>query len=230
MFRMLDEDEFDWARAIDRNSRALIAIVAQIVRMLGLDGEAGAARIAPGLQRAVLRLLMPAESACRRLIVMAAQGLVLAPRRAPPPAPQGVAPRNAGTGNSRTPIAPGRRVRQPAFRLADPRLSLSWSRPAPLPALMPGPPRDDNARVPAKPLRRRVQALKAALSDLPRQARRLMRWRARQLQAPELSLTFMDPMRPGLPPGHRRRPIHEVDHVLIECHARAQDAMRFNTS
>ena len=73
----------DWDLAIKRNSEALKGIVAALFAMLGLAGEATVARIPQPLHRAVLRVLRPAESAMRRLIVIAARGLVvkLAPSR-----------------------------------------------------------------------------------------------------------------------------------------------------
>jgi hypothetical protein len=77
-------------------------------------------------------------------------------------------------------------------------------------------------------LTRRLQALKLALDDLPRQARRLARWRVRREKAQ--SPKFKSPLRPGHPPGHRRKPVHEVDEVLIECHGLACDAMKPDTS
>ncbi|MFZ2098990.1 MAG: hypothetical protein WAU86_00320, partial [Oricola sp.] len=52
------------------------------------------------------------------------------------------------------------------------------------------------------------------------QARRLARWRARRdlglLRAPRFS-----PMRPGWPPGRRKRPIHEIDEILKDLHSLA---------
>jgi hypothetical protein len=77
-------------------------------------------------------------------------------------------------------------------------------------------------------LSRRLQALKLALDDLPRQARRLARWRARRENMP--SPKFTSPLRPGRPPGYRRKPVHEVDEVLIECHGLACYAMEPDTS
>ena len=67
----------DWALAIERNSEALKGIVAALFAMLGLVGEATVSRIPQPLHRAVLRVLRPAESAMRRLIVIAARGLVV---------------------------------------------------------------------------------------------------------------------------------------------------------
>ncbi len=76
----------DWDLAIKRNSEALKGIIEALFAMLGLVGEATVSRIPQPLHSAVLRLLHPAESAMRRLIVIAARGLVvkLAPSRPMP--------------------------------------------------------------------------------------------------------------------------------------------------
>jgi hypothetical protein len=73
-----------------------------------------------------------------------------------------------------------------------------------------------------------VAAVKTALANLPRQARRLVRWRARRamMQSPK----FVSPLRPGPPPGHRKKPKDEIDFVLRECHALAWDAISCDTS
>jgi hypothetical protein len=107
---------------------------------------------------------------------------------------------------------------------SDPRVAALW--PAPRPAAELAPPPD--GLVNAARLSRRLQALKSALEDLPRQARRLARWRVRRAAAK--APKFRSPLRPGLPPGYRRKPVHEVDEVLIECHGLAFDAMKPDTS
>ena len=73
----------DWDLAIKRNSESLNAIVVALFAMLG---EATASRIPRSLNSAVLLILRPAESAVRRLIVIAARGLVVkvAPSRPMP--------------------------------------------------------------------------------------------------------------------------------------------------
>ena len=228
----------DWARAIERNSEALKGIVAELFAMLGLVGSATRLRIPQPLHRAVLRVLWPAESAMRRLIVIAARGLVvkLAPSR---PMPKGSI---IGKGGSSHPsfqlFDPRKRfaeLRQPGRRPArnpprihffgsDPRVAALWA--APMPAADPAPPPD--GLVNAARLSRRLQALKFAIEDLPRQARRLARWRVRREKAK--TPKFRSPLRPGHPPGYRRKPVHEVDEVLIECHGLACDAMKPDTS
>ncbi len=226
----------DWARAIERNSEALVGIVEALFAMLGLAGSDMVARIPQPLHRAVLRVLRPAESAVRRLIVIAARGLVvkLAPSRPMPAGPIG-----KGVGHSRPSFQlfdPRKRlkpVRAMKFtRIAprihffgsDPRVAALW--PAPRPVVDPPPPPD--GLVNAERLTRRLQALKLALDDLPRQAKRLARWRLRRAKAP--SHKFLSPLRPGHPPGYRRKPVHEVDEVLIECDGLAWDALKPDTS
>ena len=228
----------DWDLAIKRNSEALKGIVGLLFAMLGLAGDSAAERIPHSLHRGVLRVLHPAESALRRLIVIAARGLVvkLAPSRAMP----------AGTiigkgGNSRPSFrlfdprksfaklsekTPPRRLPRIHFFGPDPRVAALWPAPRPAVVAEPAPPPDDF--VSAEPLTRRLRALKSAHEDLPRQARRLARWRLRREKVP--SLKFRSPLRPGRPPGHRKKNVHEVDEVLAECHWLARDAMRHDTS
>ena len=230
----------DWARAIERNSEALKAIVAALFAMLGLAGDATVARIPRTLHRAVLRVLRPAESAVRRLVVIAARGLVVTVKLAPSrPMPAG-------------PIGKGGRSR-PSFQLFDPRKNFAELRqhrrrftrnpprihifgndptvaslwPARPPTVDPPPPPDDGL-VGAERLTRRLQALKLALEDLPRQARRLARWRVRREKAK--SPKFKSPLRPGHPPGHRRKPVHPIDAILAECHGLACDALKLDSS
>ena len=227
----------DWDLAIKRNSEALKGIIEVLFALLGLDGTDAASRIPRSLHSAVLGVLRPAESAMRRLIVIAARGVVveLAPSR---PMPVGKV------------IGKGGRNSSPSFQLFDPRKRLKpvWAMkftrlvprihffgpdprvatlfPAPRPVADPAPPPD--GLVNAQRLSRRLQALKLALEDLPRQARRLARWRVRQENAPRPK--FRSPLRPGHPPGYRRKAVHEVDEVLAECHGLACDAMKPDTS
>lgn len=194
------------------------------------------------LHRAIARLLHPAESATRRLILVLARAVAAKP---PPPVsarrpPAGLA--GAARGKSRA-----------AFRLFDAR-----QRFAPLLAPLPAPgrePADGGALAPrihvfeeggvrtvslqrepppTKPdisparLARRLLALQDALGDLPRQARRMARALARRATVPRLR--FRGPLRPGHPPGYRRRISHEVDGLLHECDWLARQALPPDTS
>ncbi len=225
-----------WDLAIKRNSKALKAVIEALFVLLGLSGDVPVGRILPSLRRAVLRVLRPAESAVRRLIVIAARDVVveLAASR---PMPAGKA------------IGKGRGNSSPAFQLFDPRKRLKRARamklkrmeprihffpydprvaalfPAPKPVVEPPPP---DGLVSAQRLSRRLQALKSALDDLPRQAKRLVRWEQRRMASPYPK--FLSPLRSGHPPGHRRKHTHEVDDVLKECDRLAWHAMKPNTS
>ena len=227
--------EMDWARAIERNSEALNRIVAALFAMLGLaDAATPVGRIPQPLHRAVLRVLWPAESAVRRLIVIAARGLVvkLAPSR---PMLAGTIGKGGQGGNLRPSFQlfdPRKNFTRPSWRKArravprihfftgDPWVMTTWS------ARPPAPPPD--GLVNTARLTRRLIALKAALEDLPRQAKRLARWRVRRENTP--GVKFKSPLRPGPPPGHRKKKVHEVDEVLTECHGLACYAMKPNTS
>ncbi len=221
-----------WELAIKRNSEALNGIVAALFVLLG---DVAVARIPASLHLAVLRVLRPAESAVRRLIVIVARGLVVKPAilRSKPLGP--IIGKGGGGSRLSFPLLDQRKIfaalRGPKFRRCPPRILFFgddsrvdslWPSPQPAPA----PPPD--GLVSAQRLSRRLQALKSALDDLPRQARRLARWRLKQAKMPDPK--FTSPMRPGRPPGHRKRSIHEVDDVLKDCHALAWDALKPNTS
>ena len=83
------------------------------------------------------------------------------------------------------------------------------------PAKAPARPKSPDGLVSAARVIRRLEALDAALADLPRQARRLVRWRMREEASPDPS--FKTPIRPGRAPGYRRRAVHQVDELLHEC-------------
>jgi hypothetical protein len=229
----------DWELAIKRNSEALNRIVAALFTMLGLDGTEMVARLPRSVHSVVLRVLRPAESAMRRLIIIAARGLVmkLAPSR---PMPKGHMIGKSGAPRSSFQLFDPRKnfpelrqhrikyTRNPPrihFFGSDPRVAALW--PAPQPAPVPVPPPDDGL-VNAERLSRRLHALKSALEDMPHQARRMARWRVRRenMKNPK----FKSPLRPGPPPGRRKRQIHEVDEVLADCHALAWEAMKPDTS
>jgi hypothetical protein len=232
MFSQQEGNTMDWTRAIERNRDALTGIIAALFAMLGLQAGGTVGRIERRLHSAVLRVLRPAESAVRRLIVIAARGLVVKPAPSRPIPAGGI----AGKGGARRPVFPlfdprknfAPRRRYVSERCA-PRILLYWNEDGELvsPPRDPPPPPDDGL-IDATRLGRRLEALKLALEDLPRQARRLVRARARRAKVPRLQL--QSPMRSGHPPGHRKKPNHEVDDVLFNCHLLARDAERHDTS
>ncbi|MGE3363872.1 MAG: hypothetical protein AB7I34_10525 [Rhizobiaceae bacterium] len=253
----------DWNLAIERHSEALKRIVAMLFAMAGLS-DSDLRTLPRPLHRAVLRLLRPAESAVRRLIIIfaltAPEGSKekatparLPTKPKPTPAPlwtlgrADIAPPAESKPKTTTEAA-----RRYAFPLIDPlrrpfRRSMRYT-PAHLEpriwasggadrAPLPSPPSPD-APVNAARLGLRITALAEALDDLPGQARRFERWRVRRDRGFTRRLL---PLKPGLPPGSRRRdwlspdsnrrPSHEIHEVLHNVHGLAFGAVqRHDTS
>ena len=67
---------------------------------------------------------------------------------------------------------------------------------------------------------RRLQAMKQALDNLPQQARRLARWKAKRELARQTSSkpSRLSPFRPGFAPGYHRHGPNGVDQILGDCH------------
>ena len=226
----------DWARAIEINQTALTRIVAALIAMIELAAQGTVARLPQPLYRKALSILRPAESAVRRLIVIAARGVAVKPHvvRA---MPKGLAFAKVGGARasfqlfdsrkrfgSMRPRSAGPKPEPRVFVFgASPFVPLFQSREERMPE-----PEIDDGMVSAQRLSRRLTAIKMALENLPRQVKRLKRWQARRDRMP--SPRFRSPLRPGLPPGHRRMPRHEVDAVLIECHGLARDALKEDSS
>ena len=224
--------------------------------------------------RAILNLLRPAESAARRLIIAAALGLVVVlplPRK-PKPKPPIRGPR------AFMPVMPKKRPkpapRAQSLSLLDPlkryfrvrrRYVPAHAAPRirwlggfdspflPKPPPPPAPPSPDDP-INAARLGQRLAALASALDDLPGQANRFARWRARNdaaiardRQARDAAIAEgkhgpsvvpfrrSSPLRWGRPPGgrlsrydptatHPRR-IREVDEILAHAHALAVFAL-----
>jgi len=233
----------DWDVAIKRKSEALMEIVAGLFAMLGLVALTDTvSRLPWPTYRAALRILRPAESALRRLIVVAARGVVVKPAVSRPKRAGAAKPRKGGTLRSpsfqlfdphqrimlprrRRPPRPGPRIHM--FN-ADNELVTIW--PPPRPAASPAvqPTKSPDGMVNAARLIRRLAALEAALADLPRQARRLVRWQMREEKSENPS--YKTPLRPGRPPGYRRRAVHQVDELLSECDWLAHRAAMADTS
>ncbi len=244
----LEEAAMDWNAAIERNREALKRVLAVLVAMAGLGrgdlvlhGRGGRTVILPRhLHRAVLGLLRPAEAAARRLIIVAARGLVVAPLSPRKPKARPVIPNKAGRAGQPTP-AESLASRVPALPLFDPlppwssrrrsiargvpRISVpGFSGPFPIPA----PPSPDDP-VNAARLALRLGTLASALDDLPAQARRFARWRARRAASAQNRdrIRRVWPLRPGRPPGQRpaKRRRHEVYEILHDLHGLAFDVL-----
>jgi hypothetical protein len=214
----------NWTLAIERNREALKAILATIFLMLEEAGGAALTRMSRPLHRAVLSVLRPAESAVRRLIVIAARDLAVkpAPSRPMPEAPFTRSEHRTRLAFQLFDPRPRLSLRRagPASRAVprihvfggDPRVAALWSAP---PAASAAPSTDDG-RIDARRLLLRLEAVKRALDDLPREARRLRRWQAKRTEA--LGAPLRAPLRPGRPPAFRKNPVCEADRILVECH------------
>jgi hypothetical protein len=238
---MFQLDAMNWALAIKKNRDQLLLIVAELFALLALDAE-GRRDVATPLSAVrywlALSVLRPAESAVRRLIVVAAHGLVLPPSQ--PRHTQDVKPQRREM---------VRKIRRRiSFRLFDPRKQFAefrsarkmavhariWTIDAPdprVPFLRPPP---ESVVIPepqpinAGALCRRLVAIKFALDDLPRQARRYARWQStpHDTRRPK----YFSALRPGKPPGYRQRGRREIDRILAECHWLVRALPEPNTS
>ncbi len=214
----------DWPTIIERNAERLIAVLTELFVMAGF-GRGGTALLPRNVCRALLILLRPAESAARRLIVMAARGLVvtLRPARA---FPSGTALyRDAERVAAFCLIDPLKRFAPQGFEWGRkevqvlPRISVPGLFDPVFPA--PKPLASDDDPISPDAIRRRLLALRHALDTLPRQAKRLARWRARLGLK---KIARLSPFRPGFAPGlHRTRP-REIDAILGDCHYFAREA------
>jgi hypothetical protein len=203
----------DWQLAITRNREALAAIIVALIKSLGLEGGGMLTTLPVLVYLRALAILRPAESAVRRLIMIAALQLVKAKFRAR-------ALRECETNFALLPRGPMTKI--PVFTLIDPLKAPREEAPgfevleagfdaSPVPA--------GNTRVSALNLSRRLLALKKALDNLPREAKRLARWYAQRDAARRILRPHrLSPMRPGPPQGLPRRGRSEVQEVLYECH------------
>ena len=76
-------------------------------------------------------------------------------------------------------------------------------------------------------LRRRLRAVKEALDNLPRHARRLARWKMKGELARgsgHHKRARLPPFRPGFAPGYHRHEPDEIDAILGDCHYFARQA------
>ena len=228
----------NWDEIVEANRARIIAAIAPLLAVLGFDPRRRD-EMPRYLYRALLILLRPAESAARRLIVMAARGIVVTLKLGVSRAFPRILVRNNDP------------ERVPAFLLIDPlkrsapegfgwskEWGKDWGMVPSIPRIcVPGfsdpvfaertpfPSRDDIIGTAA--LVRRIEALKSALDNLPRQALRLARWRARgelALKAEILKPGRMKPMRPGFPPGYHRTDRREIDHIITDVHYFAHEA------
>jgi hypothetical protein len=217
----------NWTRAIETNRGALEQVVEEIFGLLKF-ALTGTPKLWPHeIQAMVRRLLRPTESALRRLIIIMARDVKvkLPPKR---PMPKGLKIPRKASGRMAFRLYDARKRFAPVTESTPepkrgPRIHF-FHGPAPL---VPAPVPQKRKPNPAT-LFKRYEALKSALEDLPRQAKRMALWRLRR-QA-KANVKFKSPLRPGQPPGHQKRPRFAIDHVLAICHGLAHEALYANSS
>jgi hypothetical protein len=228
----------DWTLAIERNRESLLRIVLALFAMIGLREGGTVERLSWPVYRAVLRGLRPAEAAVRRLIIVAARDVVVKPSPVRPAA-KGLSRKGRRGRGSFQLFDPRQRFdgnngrRYTGVQRAEPRIHfIEFDPRSPLfrqpPPGAAAPVRAPQDTVNAASLCRRLAAIKHALEDLAAQARRYARWRARPLEKRRPKLASA--LRPGPPPGHRKRPSHAVDAILSECHWLARSVPQPDTS
>ena len=211
----------DWPLVIDRNRKALLTIIVALMASLGLVGGGRLTTLPFFLYHRALRILRPAESALRRLIMILAHEMKLRGFKLR-------AARRDGLAEFLVFSRPNPRGEPalPSFNLIDP-LKI-FGREAPdMDGFYSGENSDapDMSPVPAASLALRILALKNALENLPRQAKRLARWYEQRDLAYAQNLPHRySPMRPGPAPASCRRNRDEIDEVLLECHLLAMYA------
>jgi hypothetical protein len=211
-----------WNEAVARNTEALKTIVGSLLGLLTIYGGTEAITLPRRIRSTILQVLRPAEAALRRIILVAARD-VTADLRAS----------NVRPAQSRTRFAKTRSI---SFPLCDPRKRFGQKRvtyavnaprvffiapDAPFyplfshqPETLPAPHREPEKHISARRMCLRLKALAAALEDVPRQAKRLVRLQTRRVNRKSM----ITPLRPGHPPGHRNMPSRGIDFILAECH------------
>ena len=243
----------NWDAVVARNKELLTRVVEMLFSLvIGLDEKGMVETLPRATHNYIHRILRPAESALRRLILIAARDIEPAtlPLRAgeitakplafarggaamPNSGPVFTGSRGlAGVVDRPTQKAPKKLLtRPPVFSLIDPRKQFHfgprrrYGKTFPRITFMDGRDRtpipeiklpEPGDPVDAKRLCRRLIALKNALDNLDREALRLARRKARR------GISCLSPMRPGYPPGRRKRPRYEIDEILKELHSWAR--------
>jgi hypothetical protein len=234
----------DYTLAIRRNRDQLRTIVLALFALARMRVGGSLFTLPRSTFAMIMLVLRPAESCVRRLIVIAAHGLVsstgLRQKATDFPSPlcgaEGgreawLALVGVGGASASEPLKNSR-----AFKLFDPLNRFDpedfwdaepvWESDFNLEPNHTSTPAVDDKPLNATHIGQRLNALIRALDNLPAQARRLVRYYAKRDAALKASKpTRMSPMRPGLPPGWRERRVHEIDDVLRECHGLAHDRL-----
>ena len=218
----------DGLQTVDWHRAALLRVLLGLFAVVGLvPGGAAVTRLPGSVRASIRRVLLPAETATRRLVLYLAVRVTLVERGAA-----------SLTSKRKKRKGVAKRERSPIFRLYDsfkyfPELADSRKRPSfgrgPRIWLFDGFDHLRNPPIAEKVERdpddgtqicRRMQALHRALNDMPAQAKRLAREMAKRASGPARN-GKLSPIRPGAPPGARANRTHEVDELLYVCHTMA---------
>jgi hypothetical protein len=218
-----------WAAAVARNTQVLKAVVAQLLGMLAAYGGMEARKLPRFLRTTILQVLRPAESALRRVIVVAARDVQLEVSASKARSTQQIPKTRSVKTRASRPTHMSFQLFDPRKRFGQPRVTYVSVAPR-VSFIAPDAPfappfatasetqplrnAEPVREISARHLCQRLKAIAAALEDVPHQAKRLVRLQARR----ENRKSLMAPLRPGKPPGHRSTPCHGVDHILAECH------------
>jgi len=222
----------DWQVVIKRQAGTLREIIARL-RMMAMQAEGDyqseRGLIAVDLHLALLRILRPAESAVRRLIVIA-ESLLPAASVLHDHARPFAGNCSSGSHGKRLAFAlfdPRKRFApfdQPAIAghsRAVPRIWVFGAVRQSLPISKIADQRDKAALI------ARIAAASRALDNLPREARRLRRHMRSRAEVAN-SARAVRPMRPGLPPGAVRRGRHPIHEIVTDCDVLARMACLHN--
>lgn len=206
----------DWQLVIDRNREALLILLVALMASLGLKSGGRLTMLPHYLVTRALRIIRPAESALRRLIMIAALTLTA---------------QASGCTKPRTTSAdfvrrnPRLEPSLPTFELIDPLKSFGEEAPDYSTfgrAEGDDPEHVDRTPIPAAALGRRLLALKLALDSIPTQAKRLARWyQQRDVALKRNQPHRVSPLRPGPPPASHSKKRSEMDKLVSECHSMA---------
>jgi hypothetical protein len=216
----------DWQTAIDRQQSTLVSAIIALMKSLGLVTGGTLTTLPFNLYRKALLIIRPAESAVRRLIMMVAYDMELRGFNLTPSG--GGVSEADGEGKFVRRNTCNEGQRRASFILFDPLKTFGDE--APDFSTFNASFDDENTStnktpIPAAGLGRRLLALKYALDTIEKQARRLTRWYAiRDATLAQNRPHRMSPLRPGLPPYHRKRPTNPVEEALLDCHSLAQYA------
>ena len=237
----------DWDFAIERHREPLLRIVVGLFAMIGLTEGGAVERLSRPLYRLVLGILRPAESAVRRLIIVAARDIVVEPRLSVRFRKGASSPAKANTNVAR----PLNCSIRPRISMAASAVAAGTQVPNPNPAFIssitiPGFPcssvRSPRSQRPF-PKRMRQSKTTPSMPDLsaavsPPSSARWKICRARRSASraggrrpiEERRPKLTTPLRVGRPPGFRQRQTHEVDEILAECHWLARNVPSLDTS